>query len=146
MATTSVSFFVIPHPVHTKLGSVLSYHGVTGFPIDVVIAIDALEEVVDNGGLPYLQHFEGSRFGAAPSSMAASRKLVAQGNLQLNGHVVTLEQVGSLVTHVRVYGVPPSFRTSRDLPSFGSIATSTLLSMFDTETGPTSVLAPASFA
>lgn len=77
-----------------------------GSPIDAAMLIDALEEIVGHGGLLYLQHFGGSRFGAAAASLTSATKLVAQG-LQLNNHTVALEQVGPLVTHVSVYRVPP---------------------------------------
>lgn len=71
------------------------------------MVIDALEEIIGHGSLLYLQRFGGSRFGATAASLTAATKLVAQGNLQLNGHTIALEQVRPLVTHVSVYRVPP---------------------------------------
>lgn len=78
-----------------------------GSPIDAAMVFDALEEMVGHGGLPYLQSFGGSPFSTAPTSMIAASKLVGQGNLQLNRRTVAFEQVGSFVSHVTVYRVPP---------------------------------------
>lgn len=61
-----------------------------GPPFDAAMVPSALGEIMGRGGLLYLRHYGGSRFGAAASSIPAAGGVVAWGGLQLGGRTAAL--------------------------------------------------------